>query len=900
MIPLTLLSAIKAHDFTAIRNICFGLSEEERQELKSYFARKNFNFIFREVLEKEKRYHFSNKELAIISYTIMCVCNTLEEVRKIELFQNIEPYIKGNYYYFLSSLEDEVLLDFVQSPQGAYMIEGIQQMYKDNPLEMSFQILWSVYKAGYIAINEGIFLQRMYDLNWFKWFKADEHLTKYLLKHPETVVLFPSVPAYIQDTIFTTEEWKKIYHTLNKKGYFTNKNAILHSFIEALLNPWKKTVLDMYCRWIETLEPSHQELLANQQTLFALLSSDKTSVVNFVMKLIKEIANEKDFDFQAFADNFALCFVTQKIAKSQLIGLDILAKHYKQQAPANPDYREQLAVLFTVPDAQLQEKVANLLTIYFNHEGLPEVIAPYRDYLKGKAQDLLQSLPSPNSSENSENSENLHTSQTARAARTSHSSHSSHSFHTLTPVPCPLTPENLLFLLGDCLREPAAHTIDVFLEGLITLQDDFPADWVKSLSPYIKQLTKRVDKEEIPTDAILLGVLRALIDRRPLALDPKCSYTWEELCKKRKKLSEKEFEAYTQDYYLGNARQVLPFLFRKGQIVIDFILQHCHLPLLSTPTHLPFYIEAEVLVDKLLQYEAQGVQPDIDDLIVACNRLLFREVSATAKEKARQLKGDYAKAIQYYLGLTDEIQLTKELLPLSAQITRIKHPDREFPEFAATSAKDILGVVKPFLIDYGWKENDGYKEFTFGYHTEWVGVSYTDLKNAFPYRYYNANGGNSPISTIFEYKLSLNPHYPNAMLCDYISTWVTGNEVREIRNMSVPLEVLLRYDIRVRHSGWLYIGTALLFEKRPSRDLAYEYICQAITRGEDLTYLKTYLAQALAWNFLPITRFIEFLDRPNPPAVKDFGIAVVKQYLSIVKEDELPKNHKKLANFLIS
>ena len=884
-----LLSAIKAHDFTAIRNICFGLSEEERQELKSYFARKNFNFIFREVLEKEKRYHFSNKELAIISYIIMCVCNTLEEVRKIELFQNIEPYVKGNYYYFLSSLEDEVLLDFVQTPQGAYMIEGIQLMYKDNPLEMSFQILWSVYKAGYIPLNEGIFIQRMYDLNWFK---ADEHLTKYLLKHPETVVLFPSVPAYIQDTIFTTEEWKKIYHTLNKKGYFTNKNAILHSFIEALLNPWKKTVLDMYCRWIETLEPSHQELLSNQHTLFALLSSDKTSVVNFVMKLIKEISSEKDFDFQAFADNFTLCFVTQKIAKSQLIGVEILEKYYKKQAPANPDYREQLAVLFTVPDAKLQEKVANLLTIYFNYEGLPEVIAPYRDYLKGKAQNLLQSLPSPNSLENSENS---------------HSSHSSHTFHTSHSSRTPktaraartLTPENLLFLLGDCLREPVAHTIDVFLEGLITLQDDFPADWVKSLSPYIKQLTKRIDKG-IPTDAILLGVLRALIDRRPLALDPKCSYTWEELCKKRKKLSEKEFEAYTQDYYLGNTRQVLPFLFRKGQMVIDFILQHCHLPLLSTPTHLPFYIEAEVLVDKLLQYEVQGVQPDIDDLIVACNRLLFTEVSAAAKEKARQLKGDYAKAIQYYLGLTDEIQLTEELLPLWAQITRLKYPDREFPEFAATSAKDILGVVKPFLIDYGWKENDGYKEFTFGYHTEWVGVSCTDLKNAFPYRYYNANGGSSPISTIFEYKLSLNPHYPDAMLCDYISTWVTGNEVREIRNMSVPLEVLLRYDIRVRHSGWLYIGTALLFEKRPSRDLAYEYICQAITRGEDLTYLKTYLAQALAWNFLPITRFIEFLDRPNPPAVKDFGIAVVKQYLSIVKEDELPKKHKKLANFLIS
>ncbi|MFC2497933.1 DUF6493 family protein, partial [Capnocytophaga granulosa] len=278
--------------------------------------------------------------------------------------------------------------------------------------------------------------------------------------------------------------------------------------------------------------------------------------------------------------------------------------------------------------------------------------------------------------------------------------------------------------------------------------------------------------------------------------------------------------------------------------------------------------------------------------------LLFKEVSAAAKEKARQLKGVYAPAIQYYLGLTDEICLTEDLLPLWAQITRLKHPDRAFPEFETTSAKDILGVVKPYLIDYGWQEDDGHKEFTFGHHTEWVGISYTDLKNAFPYRYYNANGGCSPISTIFEYKISLNPHYPDAMLCDYISTWVTGNEVREIRNMSLPLKVLLRYDIRVRHSGWLYIGTALLFEKRPSRDLAYEYLCLAIARGEDLSYLKTYLAQVLAWDFLPIPRFIEFLDRPNPPAVKAFGKEVVTLYLEEVKKQEkLPRYHKKLAAF---
>ena len=881
-----LLSALKAHDFTAIRNICFALPEQEKAQIKKQTQHKDWENIF------EKK-HLSYEIEYIITYLMMCVCHSVEELLSVEKqldFTSVKSYHTRIKYplFFLNSQHTQAFMDFIHTPEGAYMIKGAQQVFEQSPRSFSIEILLALYTEGIIPFNDEIFVKNLYDIEYSHTQEAKA--AEVLLQYPELATrVIPHTAKYIDYTLRTNLEWQKVFTLLCKKNYFPDKSFIT-SFIEVLLNPWKKNVLDMYCRWIEGLAPTEEELLPSQHTLFALLTLDKSSLINFAMKCIAQISTHPDFDFQAFADNFALCFTVPKIAKSQLIGVEILEKYYQKQAPSNPDYREQLAVLFTIPDTQLQEKVANLLTTYFNHEGLPEVITPYRDYLKGKAQDLLATLSPLDSSTPSASSDRSALSENTQTAC---------AVRTLISISYPLKSEDLLFLLGDCLREPAAHTIDVFLEGLITLQDDFPADWAKSLSPYIKQLTKRVDKEEIPTDAILLGVLRALIDRRPLALDPKCSYTWEELCKKRKKLSEKEFEAYTQDYYLGNARQVLPFLFRKGQIVIDFILQHCHLPLLSTPTHLPFYIEAKVLVDKLLQYEAQGKSPDLDDLIVACNRLLFTEVSAVAKEKARQLKGDYAKAIQYYLGLTDEIQLTEDLLPLWTQITRIKHPDREFPEFAATSAKDILGVVKPYLIGYGWQENDVHKKFTFGYHTEWVGVSYTDLKNAFPYRYYNTNGGNSPISTIFEYKLSLNPHYPDAMLCDYISTWVTGNEVREIRNMSLPLEVLLRYDISLRHSGWLYIGTALLFEKRPSRDLAYEYICQAITRGEDLSYLKTYLAQVLAWDFLPITRFIEFLDRPaHDPKVKAFGKEVVRLYLEEVKKQEkLPKNHKKLVEF---
>ena len=873
-----LISAIREENWAEIRRIAFALPEEEKAFFKDKFTYHNVQEIYPET-PKTHRYG-ANKEFAV-SYAMMCICTNLKELAEVENrldfgFYGRRYYQQKHLFLFLISQQAQAFIDFLHTPQGAYMAEGAQKMYIEYPNYLSFEMLLALYKEGLLPFNEEIFVKRMYAMEYHR--TQEELVVQLLSQNPELATrVIPHTAKYIDYTLGSNLEWKKVFTLLCKKNYFPDKSFIT-SFIEVLLNPWKKNVLDMYCRWIEGLAPTEEELLPSQHTLFALLTLDKSSLINFAMKCIAQISTQPTFDFQAFADNFALCFTVQKIAKSQLIGVEILEKYYQKQAPTNQDYREQLAVLFTVPDTKLQEKVASLLTTYFGGEGLAEVVAPYQDYLKGKAQDLITTLSLSENSENSQTACAARTPKTACAART-------------------LRPEDLLFLLGDCLREPATHTIDIFLEGLISLQDVFPADWAKSLSPYIKQLTKRKGKE-IPTDMILLGVLCALIDQRPLTLDPKCSYTWEEMNQKRKKLSEKEFEAYTRDYYLDKARQVLPFLFRKGQIVIDAILQHCHLPLLSTPTHLPFYIEAEVLMDKLLLYEAQGKAPDLDDLIVACNRLLFKEVSAAAKEKARQLKGVYAPAIQYYLGLTDEICLTEDLLPLWAQITRLKHPDRAFPEFETTSAKDILGVVKPYLIDYGWQEDDGHKEFTFGYHTEWVGISYTDLKNAFPYRYYNANGGCSPLSTIFEYKLSLNPHYPDAMLCDYISTWVTGNEVREIRNMSLPLEVLLCYNIRVRHSGWLYIGTALLFEKRPSRDLAYEYLCQAIARGEDLTYLKTYLAQVLAWDFLPIPRFIEFLDRPNPPAVKAFGKEVVALYLEEVKKQEkLPRYHKKLAAF---
>ena len=880
----SLLSAIKALDFTAIRNICLALSQEERQELKSYFARKNFNFIFREVLKEEKRYHFSNKELAIISYTIMCVCNTLEEVRKIELFQNIEPYAKGNYYYFLSSLEDEVLLDFVQSPQGAYMIEGIQLMYKDNPLEMSFQILWSVYKAGYIALNEGVFLQRMYDLNWFK---ADEHLTKYLLKHPEAVVLFPSVPAYLQDTIFTTEEWKKIYHTLNKKGYLTNKNTILHAFIEALLNPWKKNVLDMYCRWIETLEPSHQELLSNQHTLFALLSSDKTSVVNFVMKLIKEISSEKDFDFQAFADNFALCFATPKITKSQLIGLSILEKYYKKQAPTNPDYREQLAVLFTVPDVKLQEKVASLLTTYFSEEGLAEVVAPYQDYLKGKAQELLP-FESHNSSESSDpsysNEPNSLTKEIARAART------------------PKTWDDLLFLIGDCIRERSPLVLDLFFEGLNQLQAQIPADYPEQVKPYLNQLLSN----ERAVTSLFYQFLDSWCSQSPIPLVYNTNKEWEELQElyKEKKYSQAEkFNKLREIHVSANkAKKIFPFFFNKIACALQKLKEKDTLPFISTPTHTPFYIEPLTFLERIIQYEKADKTPMQEDVIIGLNRLLPTEITEAQKQLALSLTGDYTPALQYYFEVNKQIAVTDATRVLWGQVLRLKDIDGVFPELEIPQKPNLQGLVRPFYLKYEVEltKINGVERNKIILEDNW------DKKHS-TYSYYNELGANyynvSPMGKVIDedidYELSLNPRYIDGWLCKYLLTYTQGIDRESLSEATRVMSLLLEHHLPIYHGGWLMVATCLLAERKNLRDLATEYILLSLQKGETLSYLAEAIGTLLAHKYAPIARFVEFLDIPTrDPKVKGFQKSVVEAYLPLAeKQEKKPTNHKKLVAF---
>ena len=906
-----LITSIAEGDFSAILNITSQLTDSERYStitaIKVLDPYSEKDFPRKNVAQKDI-YRHNHLVSQAFYYALITMVREESDIAKVMIDKKNyigEPYQVTPYAILGSFYFEPVINYFTQFPPDNYIKKVLKERYNKEIDGLSFGFQWYFYKKGWIPFEEERFVKNLLEINMgSRSVTAD---VNFLLQNPEAIekVLLqlyrieakvldlskwksdnPSSKMSTSGVAKVTTYWDEVFELLVHYGYQIPRSFV-GQLLESLLNQWKKPHLDWHCRLLKWLAPTQEELLAYQQTLFAVLGTGVGSVVKTVMEYIVSIANAPQFDFEAFRVQFPLAFTVEKQPKALLQGVEILAKEFKKHPPTDVSYREQLAVLFTQPDVKLQEAVAKLLTTYFNQEGLPEVIAPYRDYLKGKAQNLLATLsPSEPStlSDLSDRSASSEKSQTACA--------------TLT-----LTPENLLFLIGDCIREKSAATIDVFFDALVCLQDQIPADYAEQIKPYLKQLLAR--EWFVGTMPLLYHFLDSWSNQSatPLVYDP--DKEWKEIQKLYKEhkytQADKLDKPRVMHIAANQAQQTFPYLFNKIARTLQKLKEKDTLPFLSTPTHEPFYIEAEVLVDKLLQYEAQGKSPDLDDLIVACNRLLFWEVSAAAKEKAQQLKGDYAPAIQYYLGLTDKIQLNEALLPLWTQITRLKHPDEEFKVFENTQAKNILSVVKPFYIRYGWEKRtyaNGEVGEEFTYHCNHYYKYKNKKSRPTLYNYYNANEGEHTSAQEAEYKLSLNPHYPDAILCAYIALWATMNEADQVRDMTLPLEAVLRYDLRVRHSGWLYIGACLLFEKRPSRDLAYEYICQAIAREEDLTHLKTYLARVLAWDYLPIPRFIEFLDRPNPPAVKAFGKEVVELYLEEVKkQDKLPRNHKKLAAF---
>jgi len=488
------------------------------------------------------------------------------------------------------------------------VIACLKELAARHWCQASFLFIWHLYEVGALAYNEELFLNAF--VTEGRFYLHPELLKPLIANEEFAEKILENLYKYGAEININAKHLKAQFKEAVADGFAFDRQLLPHLF-ESLLNPWKRDSLGFFAWWIQLMQPTRAELLASQQTLFALLTLGNARLTNFAMPYIAEIADEADFDRNGFVSNFVLCFTLEKVAKAQLLGVKLLKPQTSDLKPHLT--AEELAVLLIQSDEKLQVAVAELLVEGYGDEGLSEIVQPYELYLKPKAKAVFSEKSTVKSEKRTAHPNGISNEQNSFSNKEQSVGNGAQPLWgkevaaPQTSDPTPQTWNNLLFLVGDCIREQSPETVEVFLEGLVRLQGELPADYAKQLKPYLQQLDKFFSMS-------VLHFLRCF-----------CK-AWTEGSYKLSPTS-KSYEI-----------TLLP-LWEKGRLVLNRLQDKCALPLLSTPTYKPFWVSAEALVDKLLAYEAAEVHPNISDLIVACNRLLFREVSKEVKEKVERLRG---------------------------------------------------------------------------------------------------------------------------------------------------------------------------------------------------------------------------------------------------------------------
>ncbi|MGE8291013.1 MAG: DUF6493 family protein [Sphingobacterium sp.] len=860
---------IKDKNWVEVLDQCKALNPDERSATIKYLHSLD---IDRDILEKNghsldglaRRDFYKDRNLvyATLNFALIACTRQFEDIAKIEYLKAEWLWRPLTSYLNNPAIGLEPLMAFYQLFPPDYLDKIVKASQKERFGDIDFKVLWAFYGQGWIAFDESYFVTRLFTLTMFD--RSTEEEAAFLLKNPDAIdrvfLQFHRYEIPVLDISKwtaregfvckkVTEYWTEVIRIMQEKGYVFDR-PIIPCLLESLLNNWKKPHLDWHIRLLDLFNTTQHEYLQNQLLLFSLLNTGSTSLINFSVKQIKAIYKMEGFDENGFIDNVSTIFPKEKIEKSILLSLDILDHILKKDEYRQLDISADLSMLFLQADPKVQEKGAQLLVEHCDLEIWKELIEPHLSNLKLKTLEILglaPAIPSVSDSAFEDAAEQLE------------------------QVTIPSTWDALLFQIGHFIRTKSTLDFDIFLEGLNQLQDAIPEDYKKQLKPYCKQLFSRF---------------------------------WD--------IDYMDFFAKFMQYWTGensiektaDKSESIPFAKLKLDWMRQKLVTNNSLPFLSTPSHLPFYLHPKVLVKRLLEYEQKKVAIEMEDLIVACNRLLYQQTDEETIRLVKILNGNYAAAMQYYLGATDQVKPTVDVLALWTQVTRIKQPDRVFPEFENTAAKSYPTVVKPFEISFEIivDKNEYATWYRMLLEHNWNYSWFKGEKTKhYPPLFYNT----APFSTAFReaiaFQLSLTPQYIGTMLCRYIPDTASGNEVTEMEHCLYPMQFLMDHRLEVHGSGWLYIAVCLLFEKKISRDLAVEYVqFSLIHRKRDLSYLAHAIGRLIAGGYAPVNRFIEYLDRPFvSQQIKEFQLLCMENTLEHLDCERLPVNSKKLIAYYV-
>ena len=411
-------------------------------------------------------------------------------------------------------------------------------------------------------------------------------------------------------TITLPSVWQSILIRLVKEGKL-DRQWLIEACISVQSKDWNANLRSFFRKQVEEMEVTTEELITIQSSLFHLLGAQHPHVVNWAVAWIKSIAASPEFDKATLLEWAPTVMMRSDCKTAVKTLLAVLEKGMKKGASDNSDILTVAIDVFAQADLALQTKVASLIKKYgsTNDENLRDKLQLYSEQMLGTIRQELQDFIAVPEA-------------TADVALTEKPA------YTYAPAPPPLlndleevvlpqTWNDWLFAVGKYLGSDDVLDMEILVNACIIPPPDTPTDG-EQLLPYVKQL-QVADASCVRTFTAnwLLQVLQ----------DPK--------------------QPFDQEKWQGDY-ETLRLHVKRLQHAQRKMQADSKLPLLSFPSHKPYYIAPAVLVDRLIRYRKAGEEIDILDLTIALSRTIT-DSAAEALQAADQLDEPLKNLIRFAL-----------------------------------------------------------------------------------------------------------------------------------------------------------------------------------------------------------------------------------------------------------
>lgn len=661
----------------------------------------------------------------------------------------------------------------------------------------------------------------------------------------------------------TEPNWKGFIQQHTADGAI-NRMRVLEECLKAVNRNFNKLQVGWFVDLLTLLKPEKAELKQLQPFLLQALNSPQTKAVNTALGYLKALATEKDFNHQALLHHLPQVMATDK-KNIITTTIQILEKAGKMHPEIKQQASLELCAAFLSKDEDLQAKAAKLILQWAdkNDAAFKEQLTQYSSSMLASTRNTLKDLM-----------EEGHTDIAVEEQEVTEQL-------PLIGTHNRIVTEDLIFFASQAFENNATWHFDLLPAMLLAAQDTVTTDTLWQLEPafqraatVLKRPPGNIGQLDITLAVFFLNYGKWMADNDvaytvKLNEVKQAQHWW----RTRHEMPELEHwkTSRTESAVYAPHRKLLILALKK-------IREKDPLPLLSTLTHEPGWIDPVVLVQRLALYQSAGVLPDMLDLQVAIARCALQDTAAALALVQQWPAGEYQQLLSFLLNATAMPQgpFTMEAAWMQAGLT--KAPQTTYEAFSGFSYNHLpLALLngdfawktggKPYLA-YGEynREKGGYER----YMSEELVMDITFpegeiLKGKSPLlqEYLNGVGQYLSISIADVARLLLlTPNHPDVLLarimhsCQRSSGYYEVNETGIVLN---TLQTLHSLDIPPSEMIYLFVALCMLHADKTVKGYAAEYWSSRIPDriSSEKLGLTVGMQQRVAW--APMKRFTDLI-----------------------------------------